>query len=250
MAPGGHWSLNTSWDTIQILYWCIVVLYRPSPWAMRWLHLKKSLDFSWKRKLCRWRESLGFRIFVLSSHWHCFVALVTLIVQVLWSYRPENRSINQLWVTFWSRLVWLPDRQTDWPPGGTRGHNTLPWPVGASHQHSHMADAELSPANMDWVLSWGHSNTTTLFLWCCGQTTMSSISYKHCSFTESCDVWSIVACFPPELLLWWHHGLTDTDKQLFPALHQLPMIYQNLCQPIVSHLPKNRHRSVGSLKLK
>ena len=70
--------------------------------------------------------------------------------------------------------------------------------------------------------------------------------------SEQCVACSIVSChlIPPELRLCSHHKLTDTDKQLFSSLHQLPMIYQDLCQPIVSHLPKNRHPSIKPLKLK
>ena len=155
MAPGGHWSLNTSWDTIQILYWCIVVRCRPpSPWAMM-ASFEEIARFFIEKEMRYRNLRIQDNCSNVSSHWHCFVAQVTLIVQVLWSYRPEDRSINQLWVTFWSRLVWLPDRQTDWPPGGTRGHNTLPWPVGDSHQHS-QAEAEISPANKHIGLSWGH----------------------------------------------------------------------------------------------
>ena len=171
--------------------------------------------------------------------------MVTLIVQVLWSYRQEDRSINQLWVTFWSRLVWLPDRHTDWPPGGRGQHTAL---AGTSQltQPLHWSEAELvNNKSKLWIVM-----AIELL-----QTTREELPISYATMMVLAEVWircRISSChlIGPELRLCSHHKLTDTDKQLFPALHQLPMIYQDLCQPIVSHLPKNRHPSIKPLKLK
>ena len=89
-----------------------------------------------------------------ASDTDCFAAMVTLIVQVHWSYRSEDRSINQLWVTFWSRLVWLPDRQTDWPPGGTGTQHTGLGPVTSTRQRR--SYWQKTYTNTIWVEEWGH----------------------------------------------------------------------------------------------
>ena len=86
--------------------------------------------------------------------------MVTLIVQVLWSYRQEDRSINQLWVTFWSRLVWLPDRHTDWPPGGRGQQTALAGSSQSTNTTTALVRGGASKQQIKVVDSYGHRTFT------------------------------------------------------------------------------------------